>query len=403
VSRSLVALVLVALTFPTLAAPKRRAVEHPAPLTDDAIIAIAAKVADRVTWTFHPRLHWENAVYFDSLVLLGEELNRRNPGSGDPYLDKVANVLLNSDDPIETVWWGDGTAFGQATLDLYRVLPPSDPRRDALLTKLTGPLQFAQHAVRVTPADAAPRDPWWMPGGYGARFWQDDLYMVVPWLSHYPNNELARNLAYEWIESYLYDHRPTPNDVIPSLRSRRGALLFDATSSLFIHEPNSSVELWGRGNAWALIALLRAAESLDAPYTGGRYDQVITTSELRDILRNAAQSLIARRTPDGGWGSFLVISDNPCTTAETSATALITFFLARTINDGLIDRDVYTPIVNRAYELLLRRVDANGYVEGVQPPGIGPTCAQQSSNSEVNVNYAPGAFLLATAEILKSR
>lgn len=387
---------------------------HPGPLTRAAIVATASKVADRVVLSYDPRLHWENAVYFDGLVLLGEQMNLRSPGSGSRFIDRAASVILYSDDAIDTVYWGDGTAFAQAAMDLYRVLPPSDARRQALLTTLTGPMQFAEHAVRVSPADGAARDPWWIAGGYGTRFWQDDLYMVVPWLALYgsshdglPGNELARNLAYEWIEAYVYEHRPPSDDsreaAVPSLKSRRGSLLWDQASGLFQHAPEligTTQDFWGRGNGWAVAALTRAAESLDTPYNGGRYDQVIASEEIRQMLRAEAESLIERRTPDGGWGSYLSQPDR-CAIAETSATGLLTFFLARGVNEGWLDRTTYVPVVIRAFDLLMRRVDADGYVTGIQPPDIGPNCARKTSNDEINLNYGPGAVLLAAAEVLK--
>ncbi|HYI10695.1 MAG TPA: glycoside hydrolase family 88 protein [Thermoanaerobaculia bacterium] len=413
--RFLVSLVLLVLSVPMVAAPKRRAVQQPAALTPEAIIAAASKAADRVTLSFHPRLHWENAVYFDGLVLLGEQMELRSPGSGGRFIERAVSVILGSDDPIDTVHWGDGTAFAQASMDLYRVLPPNDPRRDAILATLSGPMRFAEHAVRVTPAAGAARDPWWIAGGYGARFWQDDLYMVVPWLALYgsaqdglPGNELARNLTYEWIEAYVHEHRPASADpreaAVPSSASRRGTLLWDETHSLFQHAPESigtTEHFWARGNGWALVALARAAESLDAPYTGGRYDQVVGREELRELLRKSAASLIARRTPDGGWGSFLSNPD-ACPVAETSGTALLTFFLARGVNEGWLDRDVYAPVVTRALALLLRRIDGEGVVSGIQPPDVGPGCGKiASSHATINVNYGPGAILLAAAEVLK--
>jgi hypothetical protein len=349
-----------------LAAPKRRAVQQPATLTPDALTAVATRVADRVTWTFHPRLHWENAVYFDGLVLLGEQMNLRQPGSGDSLIDRAAAVLLESDDPIETVYWGDGTAFAQAALDLYRVLPPGDPRRERLLATLDGPMRFAEHAIRATPATAAPRDPWWMPGGYGVRLWQDDLYMVVPWLSLYGDtgNELARELASEWLAAY-----------VPAL--------WDESQALFRHDVTSTPEFfWARGNGWALVALARASED-------------------RALLRAAAESLLARQTLDGGWGAYLSKPEE-CPVAETSGTALLTFFLARGVNEGWLERERYEPVVLRAMGLLLRRVDADGSVSGIQPPDIGPNCGKiNSDNGEVNVNYGPGAVLLAVSEVLK--
>ena len=197
------------------AAAKRRAVQQPATLTHDALSVVVTRVADRANWTHSPRLHWENAVLFDGFVLAGEQMNAHEPGSGDALIERAASVLLDSDDDIAGVSWGDGTAYSQAVLDLYRVLPPSDPRRERLLGLLAGPMRFAEHAVRATPDTAAPRDPWWIAGGYGARFWQDDLYMLVPWLSLYgstrhglPGHELARNLAYEWIERINVNHGP---------------------------------------------------------------------------------------------------------------------------------------------------------------------------------------------------
>ncbi|HYC91097.1 MAG TPA: glycoside hydrolase family 88 protein [Thermoanaerobaculia bacterium] len=406
---SLVLVLALSLLVSLPAAAKRRAVQPPVPLTREALSAVAAKVAARAAWAHAPRLHWENAVLFDGFVLAGEQMNLHQPGSGDALIARAASVLLDSDDDIAGVSWADGTAYAQAALDLYRVLPPSDPRRERLLGLLDGPMRFAGHAVRATPPEAAPRDPWWIPGGYGARFWQDDLYMVVPWLSLYgstrhglPGNELARNLAYEWIEAYVHEHRPESGEPVPSLRARRGALLWSEEHALFRHEPNHADEFfWARGNGWALVALARAAEALDAPYTGGRYDQVVGAGELREMLRASAESLLARQGGDGGWSSYLARPEE-CPDAETSGTALLTFFLARGVNEGWLDRDVYTPAILRATSLLVRRVDAQGDVIGIQPPDIGPNCGKiGSDNGRVNVNHGPGALLLALSEVMK--
>jgi rhamnogalacturonyl hydrolase YesR len=406
---------LLTLSVSALAAPRRRAAQHPATPTREGITATASRVADRVVWTYAPRLHWENAVFYDGLVLFGEQMELRAPGSGQRFLDRAASVLIESDDEIDTVSWGDGTAYGQAVLDLYRVLPPADPRRAKLLATLTGPMRFAEHAVRATPSTGAPRDPWWIAGGYGARFWQDDLYMVVPWLSLYgstqdglPGNELARNLAYEWIEAYVHEHRPASGDArelaVPSLPSRRGVLLWDPTFALFHHASESIPHpeyFWARGNGWALVALTRAADALDAPYTGGRYEKVVSSDELHEMLRASAESLLARRTADGGWSSYLSQPDL-CPTAETSGTALLTFFLARGVNEGWLDREVYVPVVMRAFALLMRRVDGEGDVTAIQPPDVGPNCGKTTSrHPTINLNYGPGAFLLAASEILK--
>jgi glycosyl hydrolase family 88 len=412
--RKLFFAIVTLVALPALA--RRRAVIAPAPLTRAEIVSTAIRVADRVTIDpVEPRRHWENAPYLDGLVLFGDELQHESNPAGARLIERAASVILGSDDDITNLYWGDGTAYAQVALDLYRVLPAGDPRREALLATLAGPMSFAGHAIRVSPTDGTPRDPWWIDGGFGTRYWQDDMYMVIPWLAMngssrdgLPANELSRNLAYEWIDAYVYDHRPASSDprevAVPSAAARNGFLLWDPEHDLFQHQPEwigRSDFFWGRGNGWSAVALMRAAHYLDAPYSGTRYPAVLGAPEIRDLLVRIAASVKARQTPDGGWGSDL---SHPldCPTAETSATAMMTLFLARGINEGWLDRDAYLPVVQRAFALLMQRVDARGVIAGIQPPGIGPDCSRTiASDDVINVNYGAGVWLLAASEVLK--
>jgi len=399
------ALLVFLISLPLAAAPRRRAVSHPSlPAVNRAsVAAVALKIIDRVQIPAHePRLHWENAPYLDGTLLVAEQLQR------DDLKERVAAVLLGSSDDIESIYWGDGTAFAQAALDLYRMTPANDPRREALRALLGGPISFAEHAIRATPSSAPPRNPWWVEGGYGVRYWQDDLYMVVPWLAMYgsskeglPANARARELAYEWIESYVYDHRP-------QLKERAGFLLWDPEHALFHHAPENigTDEFWGRGNGWALLALARAANYLDAPYSGTQYSTAITANEIRALLVRAAEAIVQKRTPGGGWPSSLS-KPLDCPMVETSATGLITAFLARGVNEGWLDRETYVPVILRAFALLMDRVDSGGYVSAIQPPGTGIAfCSApmlSTNQTAINVNYGAGAVLLAAAEVLKLR
>src|SRR3954451_9997469 len=352
---------------------RHRAVVAPAPVTHQTIVSTAIRIADHVTINpSEARLHWENAPYLDGLVLFGDELQHEGNPTGARLIERAASVILGSDDDINGVFFGDGTAYAQVALDLYRVLPPRDPRRAALLATLSGPMSFAEHAIRATPKTGTPRNPWWIDGGFGTRYWQDDMYMVIPWLAMngssrdgLPANELSRNLAYEWIEAYVYDHRPASSDsrevAVPSAAARNGVFLWDADFNLFQHQPEwigSKDVFWGRGNGWSAIALMRAADYLDTPYSGTQYPVVISAAEIRDLLVRMAASLKARQTPDGGWGSDL---SHPldCPVAETSATGMITFFLARGINEGWLDRDTYLPVVRRS--LISGALSTTGY------------------------------------------
>jgi hypothetical protein len=394
---------------------RRRAVSHPVALTRGAIASTSIRIADRIRIDpFQPRLHWENAPFLDGLVLLGDELEHESNPAGARLIDRASSVILDSDDEINDVWWGDGTAYAQVALDLYRITPASDPRRQKLLDTLNGPMSFAAHAIHDSPSSVAARNPWWIDGGYGVRYWQDDMYMVVPWLAMngssidgLPANEQARNLAYEWIEAYVYDHRPLSADprevAVPTAAARNGFLLWDPEHHLFQHQPEwiGSNLLWGRGNGWSAVALMRAADYLDAPYTGRQYTAVLSASEIRGLLVQMAATLKQKQTADGGWSSDLGGALN-CPYGETSATALMTFFLARGINEGWLDRAEYLPVVAKSFGLLMQRVAANGDVFGIQPPGTGPDCAPTiSTDNAINVNYAAGAWLLAASEVMK--
>ena len=369
----------------------------------------AVRAADRLPTVQVLSRSWEDAPYLVGLLLLAREVDRQAPGSGQPLIDRAATIVGAGTAPVAN---GDYAGYAQAAMDLYRISP--DPsRRAALLDATNGPFAFALQALRVTPSSGPPAVPWWLEGGYGTRFWVDDLFTLPPWLAMrgssldgLPADPLARDLAYEWIESYIYDHRPTATDAtsaeVPSQPERAAPLLWDPTHSLFRHDAGPGWEsYWGRGNGWAAWGLARSARYLDAPYQGGRYDMVVDRAGIRELLSRFASSLVTRRSDDGGWPTDL-LSPGDCGGSETSATGLITYMLAQGVNEGWLDRAAYMPIVLKSLSVLLGRLDAPGDLAGIQPPGTGPDCGVTASNDPaVDVSYGVGAFLLAASEALK--
>lgn len=378
--------------------------------TKSDVLEAAVKAADRLPTFRVLRRGWEDAPYLVGLLLVARRLDERTPGSGQPWIDRAAAVIGGGDTPITH---GDNAGYAQAAMDLYRISSPAEvSRRAALLDATSGPIEFAARALRVTPSSGPPLSSWWVEGGYGTRFWVDDLFTLPPWLAMrgsrregLPADPTARDLAYEWIESYLYDHRPPTMDAVaatvPSQRTRAGAFLWDPNLSLFRHDSGPGVErYWGRGNGWAAWGLARSARYLDAPYGGGRYDEVVDRTGVREVLSRLASSLAARRSDDGGWPTDLVHPE-ACPAGETSATGLITYMLAKGVNEGWLDRATYTPVVLKAFSFLLGRLGAQGDLAGIQPPGTGPDCGVTASNDpEVDVSYGVGAFLLAVSEVL---
>ena len=256
---------LVLLSIPVVAAPRRRAVAPPAALTADAIIAIATRAADRVTLGTEPRLHWENASYLDGLVLFGEEMNRRDPAAGDRLIERAASVILDSDDDIVRIFWGDGTAFAQVALDLYRVLPPSDPRRAALLA--TPPVRWvrrARHSRYAVDRGAARsvvdrrRLRHALLAGrhvHGHALAGDERLVAGRAAGERAGAEPRLRMD----RGVCYDHRPASSDprevAVPSAAARNGFFLWDRDDrvSFSISRSGSAAAnvFWGRGNGWS--------------------------------------------------------------------------------------------------------------------------------------------------------
>jgi hypothetical protein len=379
--------------------------------TKNEVRDAAVRAADRLPTVQVLSRSWEDAPYLVGLLLLARELDRQAPGSGQPLIDRAAAVVGAGTAPVAN---GDYAGYAQAAMDLYRISSPAGtPRRAALLDATNAPFAFALQALRVTPSSGPPAVPWWLDGGYGTRFWVDDLFTLPPWLAMrgssldgLPADPLARDLAYEWIESYVYDHRPPATGAtspdVPSQRERAGPLLWDPILSLFRHDAGPGWEsYWGRGNGWAAWGLARSARYLDAPYQGGRYDMVVDRAGIRELLSRFASSLAVRRSDDGGWPTDLLLL-GACGGSETSATGFITYMLAKGVNEGWLDRAAYVPIVLKSLSVLLGRLDVPGDLAAIQPPGTGPDCSVTASNDpSVDVSYGVGAFLLAASEALR--
>jgi hypothetical protein len=395
---------------------RQRAVVGSPAITRESIlktcIAVERKAAAREPINI---AYWGDALYITGKVRLGVAENKDIPGSGQADIDAVAQAIGTGRQVVTDT---DGGAYGQPAMEIYAITPESDTaRRSAMLAALNAPLAFAKHALRDSPLSGAlPQYPYWKEDGYGMRFWVDDYVMTPTWLARLgstknglPGNAEARDLAWEWNECLIRDHRPQTDDAsarsVPTERTAHGFLLWNPKNGLFEHSPPEidSENPWGRGVAWGFYGISDSEEYLeDQPYAGTQYVSIVTREELRSMLRRTAETLLALQRPDGGWPSNLGNKSAPCAGAETSATALNAYVMARKINSGLLDRKTYAPRVMRAWAFIQSRVDVKGDVADVQPPGIGPDCNSiVNSGGSINVRYATGGILLLGTEIMK--
>ena len=138
---------------------------------------------------------------------------------------------------------------------------------------------------------------------------------------------------------------------------------------LFIHAGNGP-HAWGRGNGFALLgiteALTHAPESWDA-----MPEAWATRSEVLEIYRRHVAALVTHQSDDGSWRQVV---DEPASYRELTVTAMTTAALARGISRGWIDRKTHEPIMNRGWQAVAARVNADGTVKDVcSGTGAGPT------------------------------
>jgi unsaturated rhamnogalacturonyl hydrolase len=174
------------------------------------------------------------------------------------------------------------------------------------------------------------------------------------------------------------------------------AELFDQDAGLFYRDKrfigrqtkDGKKVFWSRGNGWVLGGIVRVLDYLpeDDPQRP-RYVELLKTMSVAVAKCQGADGLWRPNLADAGDVS----------SPESSGTAFFCYGMAWGINRGLLDRDAYLPVVEKAWTGLVRNVTPEGKVQRGQPVGDRPEEVQQEMSHE----YVTGAFLLAGSEMLK--
>ena len=210
--------------------------------------------------------------------------------------------------------------------------------------------------------------------------WCDALFMAPPAMAAATASTgdmkyLARANQLWWkTTDYLYD---------------KTAHLYYRDSRFFTRrEPNGKNVFWSRGNGWVIAGTARMLQNMPEAFPDrGRYVA---------LFREMAAALAPLQGSDGFWRASLLDPDS-VPKPESSGTAFFTYALGWGINQGLLDRATYEPVVRKGWTALAGAV-SDGKLGWVQPVGYKPgdTCWDRT---EV---YGAGAFLLAGSEIYRS-
>lgn len=154
-------------------------------------------------------------------------------------------------------------------------------------------------------------------------------------------------------------------------------------------EANGKKVFWSRGNGWVLGGLARLLGEMPKDYPKYNF--------YSDLYLEMAARIITLQQADGLWRSSLLDPDS-YPGGEASGTGFYTYSLAWGINNKILNKKKYLPVVKKAWTGLNTLVHADGKVGWTQPIGADPRKNFTAESWEV---YGAGAYLLAGSEVVK--
>ena len=110
-----------------------------------------------------------------------------------------------------------------------------------------------------------------------------------------------------------------------------------------------------------------------------------------------AARIVSLQQSDGLWRASL-LDPAAYPGGEASGSGFFCYALAWGVNNGLLDKETYLPVVVKAWEGMNSLIQPDGRVGWVQPIGADPKKNFSAESWEV---YGTGAFLLAGSEVIK--
>lgn len=155
------------------------------------------------------------------------------------------------------------------------------------------------------------------------------------------------------------------------------------------HEANGKKIFWSRGNGWVMGGLALLLSELPKDYKERGFYET--------IYKEMAKKIASIQQPDGLWRASL-LDPQSYPGGEASGSGFYTFALAWGINNGLLSKEEYLPVVQKAWKGLNTLIQPDGHVGWCQPIGADPRKNFSADSWEV---YGTGAFLLAGSEVIK--
>lgn len=222
--------------------------------------------------------------------------------------------------------------------------------------------------------------------------WVDEIYMVG--LAQTYLSQVTNDPKYSEIDlaSYLF-YREEFLDVEEMLWYRDGKYVYDSDNPLG-QSSNGKKVFWGRGNAWVYVSLAQRMEYMDKnnpAYEVYKNDFMMLSEGLKRSVRE-----------DGVWNPNLGDPDD-YSGKEMTGTGGFLYGMSLGIRLGLLDRETYLPVIQKAYETITRECISNegllGYCQpvGWQPDGYSGEEAMRNSTNAFGV----GLMLMGLSQYMR--
>jgi rhamnogalacturonyl hydrolase YesR len=322
-----------------------------------------------VTDRARPSNIWTRGVYYEGLM----SLYKQNPDQ--KYLDYALAWAdfhkWNLRDGIKTRN-GDNQCCGQTYIDLYML----DRYREERIKPIKACIDNMVSTDKI--------DDW---------NWIDALQMAMP---------VFARLGKIYNDEKYYDRM---HEMYMYTKLKHGTNgLYDPIAHLWwrdkdfvppYKEPNGESCYWSRGNGWVVAALVRSLEFMPK--------QKDYRKEYETTLKEMFKALVPLQREDGYWNVSLK-DPSHFGGKELTGTALFTYGMAWAINNGIISKKDYLPVVNKAWNALLTEsVHPDGFLGWVQGTGKEPKDSQPVGFDTMPnfEDFGLGCFLLAGSEMFK--
>ena len=212
--------------------------------------------------------------------------------------------------------------------------------------------------------------------------WADDLYMSVPYLARMgklTGDTKYVDFAIKQVENF-------------------NSYIYDSAAGLYYHafyndENMKGVAHWGRCNGWVALAQAELLNNLPANHP--------KRAALIKMLLRQIVGFSRYQDPSGMWHQVLDKGDSYL---ESSVTAMFVYTIAKSVNEGWIDKR-FISIAQNGWDALAKKVTADGQVPDI--------CIGTSIEEDIHYYYARpvalndihglGAFLMAGAEMIRAK